>query len=77
MRDSQSLGKSVGINMNFKLQGLDKDAYMASLDKIAFLAYEGITKKKPTPKVENTIHNIGFILLMGLFVVILISDLFK
>lgn len=45
--------------------------------RLAFLAYEGITKKKPTPKVENTIHNIGFILLMGLFVVILISDLFK
>ena len=34
------LAKSVGINMNFKLQGLDKDAYIASLDKIAFLAYE-------------------------------------
>lgn len=45
--------------------------------RLAFLAYEGITKKKPTPKVENTIHNIGFILLMGLFVVILISDFIK
>lgn len=45
--------------------------------RLAFLAYEGVTKKKPTPKVENTIHNIGFILLMGLFVVILISDLIK
>ena len=30
--------------------------------RLAFLAYEGVTKKKPTPKVENTIHNIGFIL---------------
>ena len=45
--------------------------------RLAFLAYEGVTKKKPTPKVENTIHNIGFILLMGLFVVILISDVIK
>lgn len=45
--------------------------------RLAFLAYEGVTKKKPTPKVENTIHNIGFILLMGLFVVILISDFIK
>ena len=45
--------------------------------RLAFLAYEGVTKKKTTPKVENTIHNIGFILLMGLFVVILISDVIK
>lgn len=45
--------------------------------RLAFLAYEGVTKKKPTPKVENMIHNIGFILLMGLFVVILISDVIK
>lgn len=45
--------------------------------RLAFLAYEGITKKKPTPKVENTIHNIGFILLMALFVVILFSDIIK
>ena len=45
--------------------------------RLAFLAYEGVTKKKPTPKVENTIHNIGFILLMGLFVVVLISDVIK
>ncbi len=45
--------------------------------RLAFLGYEGVTKKKPTPKVENTIHNIGFMLLMGLFVVVLISDLFK
>lgn len=45
--------------------------------RLAFLAYEGITRKKPTPKVENTIHNIGFILLMALFVVILVSDVIK
>lgn len=45
--------------------------------RIAFLIYEAITKKKPNAKVENTIHNIGFILLMGLFVVIFISDIIK
>lgn len=45
--------------------------------RLAFLFYEGITKKKPTPKVENTIHNIGFMLLMALFVVIFISDIIK
>ncbi len=45
--------------------------------RLAFLLYEGVTKKKPTPKVENTIHNIGFMLLMALFVVIFISDIIK
>ena len=45
--------------------------------RIAFLIYEAITKKKPNAKVENTIHNIGFIILMGLFVVIFISDIIK
>ena len=34
------LAKSLGIKMNFKSQGLDEKTYMASLDKLAFLAYE-------------------------------------
>ncbi len=45
--------------------------------RLAFLLYEAITRKKPTPKVENTIHNIGFILLMALFVFVLVSDIIK
>ena len=45
--------------------------------RIAFMAYEAVTRRKPNAKVENTIHNIGFILLMGLFVVVLISDIIK
>ena len=34
------LAKSVGIKMNFKEQGLDREAYMNSLEKISYLAYE-------------------------------------
>ena len=45
--------------------------------RIAFLIYEAITKKKPSPKVENTIHNIGFILLMVLFVYVAFNDVIR
>ena len=45
--------------------------------RIAFLGYEAITKKKPNPKVENTIHSIGFILLMALFVIVAFNDVLK
>ena len=31
--------------------------------RLAFMVYEGITRRKPNAKVENIIHSIGFILL--------------
>jgi acetaldehyde dehydrogenase/alcohol dehydrogenase len=34
------LGRKVGIEMNFKSQGIDEKAWMDSLDKLSFLAYE-------------------------------------
>ena len=34
------LGAKVGIKMNFKSYGIDKDAWMSKVDKLAFLAYE-------------------------------------
>ena len=34
------LGMRVGIQMNFQSQGLDEKEYLASLEKLAFLAYE-------------------------------------
>jgi regulator of sigma E protease len=64
------LSVNIGLINLFPLPALDGG-------RLAFLGYEGITRKKATPKVENTIHNIGFILLMGLFVVVLISDIVK
>ncbi len=45
--------------------------------RLVFIIYEGITKKKPSPKVENMVHTIGFLLLMGLFVIISFSDILR
>ena len=45
--------------------------------RLAFMGYELITRKKPSPKVENIIHTIGFVLLMALFVFISFSDVLR
>ena len=34
------LAKSIGIQMNFKSQGIDEQEYLANVEKLAFLAYE-------------------------------------
>ncbi len=34
------LGKKVGIKMNFESQGLDRENYMAQVEKLSYLAYE-------------------------------------
>ena len=45
--------------------------------RLIFIAYEAITKKKPSPKFENMVHNIGFILLMALFVYVAFNDVIR
>ncbi len=45
--------------------------------RLAFIAYEAITRKKPNAKFENTIHTIGFFLLMALFVVVAFNDILR
>ncbi len=45
--------------------------------RLAFLVYEAITKKKPNAKVENIIHTVGFVLLMGLMVFICFNDVLR
>lgn len=45
--------------------------------RLAFMIYEAITKKKPNAKVENTIHSIGFILLMGLMLFVTFNDVLR
>lgn len=45
--------------------------------RLAFMVYEAITKKKPSPKVENTIHTIGFLLLMALMLFISFNDVLR
>ncbi len=45
--------------------------------RLIFIIYEAITKKKPSPKFENMVHNIGFILLMALFVYVAFNDVIR
>lgn len=45
--------------------------------RILFIAIEAITRKKVNPNVENTIHTIGFILLMILMLYITIQDIIR
>lgn len=45
--------------------------------RVVFLAYEAITRKKPSPKIESTINMAGFIFLISLMVLISINDIFR
>lgn len=45
--------------------------------RLVFLAYEGITRRKPNRKVENILNTIVFVLLMILFVYITFNDILR
>ncbi|GAB6190061.1 site-2 protease family protein [Marinitoga arctica] len=45
--------------------------------RIVFSIYEMITGKRTNPKVEATIHTIGFLILMGLFVYFTYNDILR
>lgn len=45
--------------------------------RLVFLGYETITKRKPNKKVENTLHYVMYLLLMGLFVFITYNDILR
>ncbi len=45
--------------------------------RLAFIAYEAITKKKPNQKVENWMHTIVLFLLLGLLVFITYNDIVR
>ena len=45
--------------------------------RIFFLVIEAFKGSPVSPKVENTIHNIGFFILLGLMVVITLNDIIK
>ncbi len=44
--------------------------------RILFLIIEKIKGSPVDPKIENTIHNVGFIILMGLMLVVTFNDIF-
>ncbi len=45
--------------------------------RLVFLGYEAVTNKKPNRKVENTLHYVMYIMLMGLFVYITFNDILR
>ena len=45
--------------------------------RIFFLVIEAIKGSPVSPQVENTIHNVGFFILMGLMVLITLNDIIK
>lgn len=42
-----------------------------------FLAYEGITRREPSPRVRMGLQQLGFILLIGLFILITFNDILR
>lgn len=42
-----------------------------------FLAYEGITRREPSPKVRMALQQLGFIFLIGLFILITFNDILR
>jgi len=45
--------------------------------RLVFLGYEAVTNKKPNPKVENTLHYVMYLLLMGLFIFVTYNDILR
>jgi len=45
--------------------------------RLVFFYIEALTGRKVSPKIENMIHGIGFVILLGLLVLISFNDLFK
>ena len=45
--------------------------------RLAFLGFEAVTRKKPSPKVENIIHTIGLFALMGLMAFIVLNEILR
>ena len=45
--------------------------------RLVFLGYETITRRKPNQKVENALHYVMYLALMGLFVFIMFNDILR
>ncbi len=45
--------------------------------RLVFLGYEAVTRRKPNKKIENTLHYVMYLALMGLFVFITFNDLLR
>lgn len=45
--------------------------------RLVFLGYEAITRRKPNKKIENTLHYVMYLALMGLFIYITFNDILR
>ena len=45
--------------------------------RLVFLGYETITRRKPNQKIENTLHYVMYLALLGLFVFIMFNDILR
>ncbi|MGS0973206.1 MAG: RIP metalloprotease RseP [Candidatus Izemoplasmataceae bacterium] len=45
--------------------------------RLVFLGYEAVSNRKPNPKVENTLHYLMYLLLMGLFIFVTYNDILR
>jgi regulator of sigma E protease len=44
---------------------------------LMFLIYEGITRKEPSPKVRMALQQIGFLLIIALFIFVTFNDIIR
>jgi regulator of sigma E protease len=45
--------------------------------RLVFLGYEAVTRRKPNKRIENTLHYVMYLALMGLFVYITFNDILR
>jgi len=43
--------------------------------RFMFVAYEAVTKRRPNPKIEATIHKFGMVLLLSLMLLVTLKDI--
>ncbi|MDZ7715362.1 MAG: site-2 protease family protein [Balneolaceae bacterium] len=44
---------------------------------VVFLLYEGITRREPSPKVRMAMQQIGFLLIIALFIFVTFNDIIR
>ena len=61
-----------------EVEGLGASVGMSALDggRAMFLMIESITRKRVNPRVEAAVHTAGFVLLLGILVIVSFKDIF-
>ena len=45
--------------------------------RLVFLGYELVTRRRPNPRVEATVHTFGFIVLFAVMILVVFKDIFR